>query len=117
MRWCDLRSNFNGGERILKRKYSASDDSDEWTEHEAKIKRLESPAVAYRSSLTLSNVSCLFDPLVLCFKYLTVKELLRVSLTCKYLNVLASDSRLVSVADPSYRRYDYRTGIGTFRTY
>lgn len=64
----------------------------------AKIARLDGERAdhRYRSVLTLSNIAQLYNPLTFCFKYLTVRDLLRVSMSCKYLNRIASEPSLVS---------------------
>ena len=63
-----------------------------------KVPKLEGERTGhgYRSALTLSNVAQLYNPLTSCFKYLTVRDLLRVSMSCKYLNRIASEPSLVS---------------------
>ncbi|XP_065212882.1 uncharacterized protein LOC135840319 isoform X2 [Planococcus citri] len=50
--------------------------------------------VEYHSSLTLSNISRIYDPLLMSLKYLTVRDLLRISMTSKFLNRIASESCL-----------------------
>lgn len=52
--------------------------------------------VEFYSSFTLSNISRIYDPLLMSLKYLTVRDLLRVSMTSKFLNRIASEPCLVS---------------------
>lgn len=57
----------------------------------------EIQSLDFQSSFTLSNISRIYDPLLVSLKYLTVRDLLRVSMTSKFLNRIASDPYLVSL--------------------
>ncbi len=94
--------------RAFKRKLSDESESSQRSAKKAKSDVNKSHPPPYHRPLSLSNIALLHNPLTLCFKYLTVKELLRVSMTCKYLNCVASDSSLVSSNNhflASYIRY------------
>lgn len=110
--------NFCFSSHSLKRRHSNESDS---SIRRAKMARLDAEAdqFPYRSSLTLSNISFLYEPLILCFKYLTVKELLRVSMSCKYLNRVASDSALVSYYGfiVKVNSYYHTDGAGTMNNH
>ncbi|XP_065204738.1 uncharacterized protein LOC135834709 isoform X2 [Planococcus citri] len=47
--------------------------------------------IEYHSSFNLSNISRIYDPLLMSLKYLTVRDLLRISMTSKFLNRIASE--------------------------
>lgn len=99
--------------RTCKRKFS--DESDGSVPFYTKMARLDTQADSWKycSALTLANVTQLYDALTLCFKYLTVRDLLRVSMSCKYLNRIASESSLVSIRSCVFKLsllYNFVTG-------